>query len=361
MRVLVTGADGFLGWHVRARLQAFTSHEVVAVSRPDWDALPDLIGRSDAVIHLAGVNRGGARQLADTNLSLAYELADAIQRTERAPRVIYANSVQAGNGTPYGDGKAAANSILAETAIARKVPYTNVVLPNLFGEGGRPDYNSFVATFVDRIVTEKRVDVSDNELELLHAQDAAKAFVDALREDGGIRQPSGILTSVAATLDSLVRLHDVYRRGEIPILSTRHEIDLLNTLRERMFPVSPTVPLTRRADERGALVEAVRAHGSAGQTFISTTKPGITRGEHFHLRKLERFAVVDGRAEISLRRLFSRTIVTFLVTDEDPVAIDMPTGWTHKITNVGERSLTTVFWTNELFNPEDTDTYPEEV
>ena len=137
------------------------------------------------------------------------------------------------------------------------------------------------------------------------------------------------------------------------------DVDLFNTLRSARFPVGAPIPLTPRIDDRGRLVEAVRSHGGPGQSFVSTTRPGITRGEHFHLRKIERFVVIGGRARISLRRLFTDEVVSFDVTGETPVAVDMPTMWVHKIINTGDGELTTLFWSNELFDPAAPDTFPE--
>ena len=163
------------------------------------------------------------------------------------------------------------------------------------------------------------------------------------------------------TKDFLTSQYDVYRHGEIPALPSRLHVNLFNTLRAAMFPARYPMQLVRRTDPRGSLVETVRAHGSEGQTFISTTVPGITRGQHFHLRKAERFVVVGGQARISLRRVLTDEAVSFDVDGASPVVVDMPTLWTHNITNTGAGELTTMFWTNELFDPEDADTYAEEV
>lgn len=119
--------------------------------------------------------------------------------------------------------------------------------------------------------------------------------------------------------------------------------------------------MTTHADDRGRLVETVRCHGAGGQTFISTTRPRKTRGEHYHLRKLERFVVVAGRARISLRRLFHDQVTSFDVSGDEPAIVDMPTMWVHNITNTGDTDLTTMFWTDTLFDPEHPDTYWEPV
>ncbi len=362
MRVVVTGPDGFLGWHTRVRLRALTDHDVVSVGRGDWSRLADVVGSADAVLHLAGVNRGDAGTVEAGNVELARVLADAVRRAPGGRRIVYADSIQRANRTAYGNGKARAATILKEAAEETGAAFCDVILPNLFGEHGRPNYNSFVATFAHKVATGEDLEVQDREVELLHAQDAAQALIEALAGAGRQQiRPQGSTTSVATVLGILTDQFAVYRRGEIPTLPSRMHVNLFNTLRASMFPVGYPIPLVRHTDARGSLVETVRAHGSQGQTFLSTTLPGVTRGQHFHLRKMERFVVVGGQARISLRRMLSGPVVEFEVDGATPVIVDMPTLWTHKITNTGGGDLTTMFWTNELFDPENPDTYPEDV
>lgn len=361
MRVVLTGAHGFLGWHTRLRLHAL-GHDVVPVGRADWDALGAVVRGADAVVHVAGVNRGDDTDVEQGNVRLARDLAAALPGASAGVRVVYADSIQAGNGTPYGTGKATAAEVLAHATAQVGGSMCDVLLPNLFGEHGRPAYNSFVATFVHEVLQDRAPAVEDREITLLHAQGAAQALVEALGPQvGGRAEPAGTPTTVADVLVTLQRLDAVYRTGDMPALTTPLDRDLFNTLRAASFSERQPIRLTPRSDARGHLVEVVRAHGGEGQTFVSSTRPGVTRGEHFHLRKVERFVVVGGEARISLRRVFDRAVVSFDVDGTDPVAIDMPTGWAHNITNVGQGDLTTLFWTNELFDPAAPDTWPEPV
>ena len=155
-------------------------------------------------------------------------------------------------------------------------------------------------------------------------------------------------------------LKKVYDRGEIPDLDSNLRVDLFNTLRSELFPDHYPVKLTLRSDHRGSLFEAVRAH-QKGQAFISTTKPGIVRGNHFHLHKVERFCVISGKATIRLRKLFSTDIAVFDVSGEQPSFIDIPTLHTHDITNTGTSDLITLFWSNEFYDPDHPDTWTENV
>lgn len=361
MKVVLTGADGFLGWHTRCRLRALTDHDVVAVGRQQWPDLADHVAGAQGVIHLAGINRGTDTEVEQGNVQLARDLGEAVRRCGGAPRVVFANSIQAGNDSPYGAAKAIASTVLAAVADDVGGHYVDVKLPNLFGEHGRPRYNSFVATFVDAVLDKRTAEIADRPVDLLHAQGAAQSLIDGLTTTEMRLDPAGTPASVRGVFDTLVDFDRLYRSGDIPALLTALDVDLFNTLRAAHFPVGSPIAMTPRPDDRGRLVEVVRAHGGQGQTFVSTTNRGVTRGEHFHLRKIERFVVLSGQARISLRKLFIDEVVSFDVDGATPVAVDMPTMWAHNITNTGDGELVTVFWTNELFDPAAPDTVPERV
>jgi len=361
VKILLTGAAGFLGWHTRVRLRALTGHTVVAVDREEWADLARHAQGVDAVIHVAGVNRGSDAEVEQGNIDLAQDLIEALRAGGSSPRIVYANSIQAGSQSPYGTGKGAAADLLERAANELGAHFVDVRLPNLFGEHGRPHYNSFVATFAQAVVDGAAPQIADRPVNLLHAQGAAQSLIDGLTTTETRLEPAGTPTSVQHVYDTLHEANRLYTGGDIPPLLTALDVDLFNTLRAARFPTHYPIPLTPRTDERGSLVEVVRAHGGQGQTFVSTTKPGITRGEHFHLRKIERFVVLSGQARISLRRLFTDQVVSFDVDGETPAIVDMPTMWVHNITNTGPGDLTTLFWTHELFDPSAPDTFPEPV
>ncbi|MEU5784495.1 polysaccharide biosynthesis C-terminal domain-containing protein [Micromonospora lupini] len=362
LRLAVTGAGGFLGWHVRVLLHALGWPEPTVLTRTDL-ADPAVVAHRlagvDRVLHLAGVNRGEPADVAAGNVQLAAQLATGLRACPEPPAgVVFANSVQAGNGTPYGDAKATAAGILAETGVA----LDDVLLPNLYGEHGRPWYNSAVATFCRVLAEGGRPEVhADREMDLVHVTDAAARLAGVAA--GGSWDPAlpALRIGVSDLADQLTSYAGIYRTGEIPPLRDRHDVRLFNTYRSHCFPAHYPLALPSRADARGALVETVKTHGGAGQTFCSTTLPGITRGEHFHLAKVERFVVLRGTAEISLRRVGDTDVVRFPVSGDEPVVIDMPTMWAHNITNTGPDELLTLFWTNELFDPQRPDTWPEPV
>ena len=363
MRVVLTGAAGFLGWHTRLRLHALTAHEVVPVGRQEWPRLEELVQSADAVIHLAGVNRADTDdEVSGGNIALAEDLANAIAAAGGPVRVVYANSVQAGNGTPYGTGKQEAGRVLEQATTSAGGHFVDVALPNIFGEHGRPRYNSFVATFVHATVAGDDVTINDNEVGLLHVQDAAQSLLDGLATELSTLSPEPEPHGVREVWDLLQEFHATYvPTGEIPDLSSKFRIDLFNTYRAALFPEHYPIALVPHADARGAFVETVRCRGGEGQSSFSTTVPGITRGEHYHLSKIERFAVIRGTGTMELRKMFTDEVLTFEASGDAPVAIDMPVGWVHNITNTGDDVLFTQFWSHELFRPDAPDTFPEPV
>ncbi len=360
MRVLITGGSGFLGWHTRLRLHAQGEHEVAIVTRESWPDLRALAAETDAVIHIAGVNRGDDDEVVGDNVRLAEDVAAAVRETGRPLRIVYANSIQSGNGTAYGTGKEGAAKVLRDLESSGST-VVDVRLPNIFGEHGRPRYNSFVATFVHAVVAGETPQVSDRPVELLHAQGAAQSLIDGLTVDAVRLDPRGVTVGVAEVLDLLHDFRASYATGEFPDLSTPFRVQLFNCYRAALFPAHYPIALQPHTDARGTFVETVRSRGGEGQTSISTTVPGVTRGEHYHLEKIERFAVVSGRATIALRRMFTDEVVEFDVDGARPCAVDMPVGWAHNITNTGDDILLTQFWSHELFRPDAPDTFPHPV
>lgn len=357
----LTGANGFLGWHVKLALYSLGCKfvEIPLGDAFDEHQAIEALNSSQHVIHMAGVNRGTDDEVREGNIQFASQLAGALKKcNSRKLSLIYANSTQAENDSNYGSAKREANRLLEEVANTQEIPYRNILLPNLFGEHGRPFYNSVVATFCHLLATgegEPTVQ-QDKELRLLHAQDAADWLIgttDAKADQVPFR--TATVSQLAATLQSMA---ETYRKGEIPDISDPFSRDLFNTYRS--YLPKDHMLLTEHADNRGSFVEMIRTWGGTGQSSFSTTHPSISRGDHFHRRKVERFVVISGRARLQLRRLFTDEVIE-IETDGRPVAIDQPTGWTHNLRNIGSDTLFMFFWTNDIFDPNNTDTYLEPV
>lgn len=361
--VAVTGGGGFLGWHTRAALLETSTPTCtfkVGESFVLEDAKTALEG-AERLIHIAGVNRASDDEVRDGNVLFASQVAEALHAAERPPRVVvFANSTQAGNGTVYGTAKQKAGDILAEAVDAVGAEFVDLHLPNLFGEHGKPFYNAVTSTFCHLIAHGEQPTVeNDKELTLLHAQNAADLLTGVASLDKQSELERG--ETVSGLLRRLKGFAEIYTSGEIPDISDPFDRDLFNTYRSYLIDVKPSFLLTRQADARGSFFEIIRSTGGESQTSFSTTVPGVTRGNHFHRRKIERFNVLVGQAHIEMRPLFSDKIYRFEVRGDEPVAIDMPTLWPHNITNTGTETLYTAFWVNELYDDDRPDTIREVV
>lgn len=364
--IAITGAEGFLGWHSRCHFKHIAGLDSWPVFQPDFastESLAQAVGSPSAVLHLAGMNRGPESEVVETNIQLARKLTAALDLKGIAPTILFANSTHSQGDSAFGRSKREASEILAAWAQARGSRYVDVILPHLFGEGGKPFYNSAFATFCHQLAKGEEPEIQvDGEVELIHAQRVAARFLEQAQDGvaSGTVRVTGTPMRVSMALARLRSIHETYQAGIIPKLSDPLELDFFNTYRSYLFPGHYPVKLDLRTDARGGLFEAVKSL-NGGQTFLSTTHPGVTRGRHYHHHKVERFLVVSGQAEIRIRRLFGEDVKVFKVSGVEPCFIDMPTFHTHEITNVGDTDLLTLFWSHEIFDPSHPDTDSEPV
>lgn len=366
-RVALIGGHGFLGWHTAVRLRALHGVEPLRLGRVEASSpsvLADHLDGVDSIFHLAGVNRGDSDLAVEQgNLQAADVLSAALGMLARPLHVVYANSIQSRYDHAYGRGKAGSAVRLAKAMARTGGTLADVRLPNIFGEHGRPNYNSVVATFCHSVATGGIPEVNRaGEIPLLHAQDAAAALIAAgERRRNHQVEPAAPSRNVGFLIDRIKSFHDVYARGELPSLPDKFSVDLFNTYRSFLFPAQFPIHPVVHSDPRGGLFEAFRSHGGTGMGYVSTTRPGRRRGDHYHLNKIERFLVVSGDSEIALRRLYHNEVIRFRVSGDHPGFIDMPTMWVHNITNVGHGELVTMFWADQLFDDSNPDQFSEDV
>ncbi len=371
IRIVVTGARGLIGWHAHARLHAAncaasfkgapTPFEIVPLGHAEFDddaTLEAAITGAEAVLHFAGVNRAPDDEVEAANPAIARRLVAACRAVEAAPHIVYANSTHASSDTPYGRSKRIAGDILSAYAPR----YTDLILPHIFGEGARPRYNNVTATLIDDILAGRPLQVNpDGKVSLCHAGSAAQAAIDAVVTGRAETVAlEGRPLSVPDLCETLTGFHASMQANVYPDLSDPFDVALFNSYRAATYPDGWPRPLKLNTDARGTLFEAVKG-GGGGQTFLSTTEPGVTRGDHFHLSKVERFLVVQGDAVIRIRKVLSEEVWEYRVCGETPAPVDMPTLHTHSIKNVGTGPLLTLFWTHDLFDPVNPDTYADKV
>ncbi|MGB0953143.1 MAG: NAD-dependent epimerase/dehydratase family protein [Planctomycetota bacterium] len=368
LRLGITGAAGMLGWHMRCACFGADDLEVRVADRAtfqDPQAMQGFARDLDVLVHFAGLNRGEDQEVHDGNIALGAQVLDACDAVGAKPHLVFSNSTHCEGETSYGASKRTVSENFRAWAIEKGVGFHDMVLPHVFGEHGKPFYNSVVHTFCHQLARGEEPTIHvDGMLELVHSGDVADVILQRLREDPGRVEAvrvEGRGMKVSALLETLRAKAESYGKKQvIPDLSDRLHLQLFNTLRAAMYPDAYPVDLKLHADERGDLFEAVKGD-QGGQSFLSTTRPGITRGNHFHRHKVERFLVVRGEAVIGIRRLFDEEVLEFRVSGTRPQYIDMPTLHTHNITNVGDEDLLTLFWSHEIFDPNTPDTLWEEV
>ena len=388
MNILVTGANGFVGKNLTARLETLRDGrdrtrpslqigEIYRCTREmSPEALADCCKKADLVVHLAGVNRPkDPEEFAAGNTDFTRTLLEMLRKSGNRCPVLLASSIQAcltGRfaGSPYGQSKKAAEELLLaygeETGAAGMI----YRLPNLFGKWCRPNYNSVVATFCHNISRELPITVSDPavELELVYIDDLIDEILDAM--EGHPHRSEGaycrVPVSHRVTLGEIVRLlhsfHDQPRTLLLPeIPEGNFEKKLYSTYLSYLPPEKIAFPLKMNVDERGSFTELLKT-ASCGQVSVNISKPGITKGQHWHNSKWEFFMVVAGHGLIQERRIGSDEKIEFEVSGDQIQAVHMLPGYTHNIINLSEtESLVTVMWANELFDPSRPDTYFEEV
>lgn len=371
IRIGITGQDGFVGQHLYNTVGLFPEEfERVDFKRgffEDQEALNDFVAKCDVIVHLAAMNRHPDPQVIyDVNVGLVTKLVEALESTNSEAHVLFSSSSQEERDNLYGKSKKEGRELLAGWAEKSKGRFTGLVIPNVFGPFGVPFYNSFISTFCHQLTHNEQPSIDvDGEVKLIYVGDLVQVILSEIKSFSGQSLLTVAHTDVMKVSEILTLLEsykvNYLDAGIIPELNNKFELNLFNTFRcfinhEKHYPVK----FIKHTDPRGAFVEVIRLN-IGGQVSFSTTVPGITRGNHYHTRKIERFAVIKGKALIQLRRIGSDEVLNFYLDGEEPSYVDMPIWYTHNIKNIGEEELYTNFWINEFFDPKDPDTYFENV
>lgn len=370
-KIGITGQNGFVGRHLYNTLglspEEFERVDFNKDYFEDEQKLDAFVSQCDAIVHLAAMNRHENEQfIYDTNVALAQKLVASLKRTNSTAHVLMSSSTQEERDNLYGKSKKEGREALVKWASENNGKITGIIIPNVFGAFGKPFYNSFVATFCHQLTHgEMPTIANDGEVKLIYVQELVDAIITEIRN--GISAPELFLEPTATKkVSEVLELLNEYKTkyfdgGEIPAIKDTFEHNLFNTYRSYIdHKTHYPVKFTQHTDPRGAFVEVIRL-GIGGQCSFSTTVPNITRGNHYHTRKIERFAVIKGKALIQLRKIDTDEVLDFYLDGNEPAYVDMPIWYTHNIKNIGEEELYTIFWINEPFNPEDADTYFENV
>lgn len=360
MRVLITGARGFIGKNLTVALKRRAGIDVFEY---DLDSRPgDLAGglaASDAIFHLAGVNRPERdADFAAVNTDLTRRICDELRRMRRAPIFVLSSSTQAALDNPYGISKREAEEILFGFSRETGASASVFRLPGVFGKWCRPNYNSVVASFCYSIARDLPIVISDpsREIELVYIDDVVRSFIDIL--DGRLPVSNGPYCHVEPTrriaLGVLAETIHGFRDSRSSLvladMSDPFTRALYATYISNLPAGSFAYAMTQRIDPRGELAELLKSP-HFGQIFVSRTRPGITRGHHYHDTKVEKFIVLEGDAIIRFRPVLGGDIIEYPVSGREFRVVDIPPGYSHSIENVGQTDLIVLFWADEIFTP----------
>lgn len=369
MKILVTGSNGFIGKNLIVELKSRKYTEIFQFDKDtDYSLLDDYCAQADFIFHLAGVNRPeNPSEFMEGNFGFTSDLLSLLKKHSNPCPIMISSSIQAALENPYGLSKRAGEDLLFEYS---KESGANVLVyrfPNVFGKWSRPNYNSAIATFCYKISRDEEIDVNDKNavLRLVYIDDVVNELISALTgKENCIGNYCEVPITHTVSLGKIVELLYSFRKSrisrEIPDLSDAFTKKLYSTYLSFLPINNLSYPLKMNIDQRGSFTEFIKSP-DRGQVSVNISKPGITKGNHWHHTKNEKFLVVSGIGIVRFRSLDSDEVTEYHVSGEMLEVIDIPPGFTHNIENLGDKDMVTIMWANEPFDPEHPDTYFLEV
>ncbi|MEF3309002.1 capsular polysaccharide biosynthesis protein CapF [Paenibacillus sp. GYB004] len=369
MRILVTGAMGFIGKNLIAELR---NRNYVDIFEYGKETDPSLLDRYcsevDFVFHLAGVNRPkDSSEFMDINFGLTSTLLEKLKRYSNSCPVLFASSIQASLDNHYGLSKKAGEDLLLKYGKATGAKVLIYRLPNVFGKWCRPNYNSAIATFCYNIARELPININDPNvvMKLSYIDDVVEEMIRAMEsKENLVGDFCEIPTVHTSTLGEIIDMIYSFKKGRgdrtIPDMSNSFTKKLYSTYLSYLPEDQFSYGLKMNVDQRGSFTEFIKTR-DRGQVSVNISKPGVTKGNHWHHTKNEKFLVVSGKGVIRFRNVNSDKVIEYFVSGEKLEVVDIPTGYAHNIENLGDCDMVTVMWANELFDSDAPDTYFMEV
>lgn len=369
MKILVTGANGFVGKNLIAELNNRGYTEIFKVVRETTqEELDEYTKNCDFVFHLAGVNRPkDDKDFMEGNFGFTSEILELLKKNNNKSPILITSSTQAEKDNPYGKSKKAGENLLIDYENKTGIKTHIFRLPNLFGKWSKPYYNSVVSTFCHNIARNVEVQINnkETELELAYIDDVIKEFIKIL-EGNTLRVGNFCMIPITykIKLGRLAKLIRSFRDSRtdyhIPNMGDELTMKLYSTYLSYLPEDKFSYPLKMNIDERGSFTEFIKTP-ERGQVSVNISKPGIAKGNHWHHTKNEKFLVVSGEGIIRFRKIDTEEIIEYKVSSKKLEVVDIPTGYTHSITNIGDTDMVTIMWANECYDPENSDTYHLEV
>ncbi len=365
IKILITGANGFVGKNLTCELKnkGYTNLYLYDIdSKPE--ELDEYTKNCDFVFHLAGVNRPkDEKEFMEGNFGFTSVLLEKLKSNSNKAPVLITSSIQAALSNPYGESKKAGENLIFKYGKENSVTIYVYRLPNVFGKWCKPNYNSAVATFCNNIANNLPITVNDPnvDMKLVYIDDVVKEFLNVLENKANKADDYCYVPVVhEIKLGKIVELIEGFKKSRenlsIPDQKDAFSKKLYATYLSYLPKDKFSYPLKMNVDERGSFTEFVKTD-EYGQVSVNVAKPGIVKGNHYHHTKNEKFLVVSGKGVIRFRKPDEEEIIEYFVSGENLEVVDIPTGYTHNIENIGENDLVTIMWANEKFDAENPDTY----
>jgi UDP-2-acetamido-2,6-beta-L-arabino-hexul-4-ose reductase len=375
IKIGITGQSGFIGSHLFNTL-GFFGNSFTRIPFEDSYFLNDemllsFVKDCDVIVHLAAVNRHkDLKVIYQTNIGLVQQLIAACEATKSTPNILFSSSIQEGRDNIYGKSKKDGRELFEQWAKRNNAKFTSLVIPNVYGPFGKPFHNSVVATFCYQLTHNiTPIIENDAEIKLIYIGELIHQIIACITtfysEKITVRKIFVEHTTTIKVSELFYRLttfkEDYLEKGILPDIKNPFNRNLFNTFmcyidHDMFFPFK----LKINKDNRGSYIETMKSK-SGSQVSFSITSPGITRGNHFHTRKAERFVVIKGKARIDFRRIGTDRVISFNLNGDEPSFVDIPIWYVHNITNTGKMELCTLFWISEFYDPNDPDTYSDNV
>lgn len=369
MKVLITGAGGFIGKNLCATLRQLKGYQILEVGlKTSEKELQSYLLECDFIFHLAGVNRPKEeKEFFAGNADYTAKITAYLEENKRQVAIVFTSSVQVMKGNPYGQSKELSEQALLAYSKATGAPVYIYRLTNVFGKWSKPNYNTVVATFCYNIARGLPIKVNDTETEinLCYIDDVIDEFLKAQKRssnmvDNYCKVPVSYPVKLGALADLISSFKESRSNLSIVDMSDPLTSKLYSTYLSFLPEDGFSYPLKMNIDNRGSFTEFIRTL-DRGQVSVNVSKPGITKGNHWHHSKNEKFLVVSGKGIIRFRKIGEDRVIEYYVCGDKLEVVDIPTGYTHNIENLGDTDMVTLMWANECFNPDRPDTYYEEV
>jgi UDP-2-acetamido-2,6-beta-L-arabino-hexul-4-ose reductase len=363
MKVLVTGANGFIGKNLMVHLRERNDIEIMTLVKGESkQSLADKTKQADFIFHLAGVNRPKVEdEFVEGNTDLTRDLCDAVQSCGRRIPIVYTSSSQAERDNAYGRSKYMAEGALRTFSSATGNPVYIYRLPNVFGKWCLPNYNSVVATFCHNIARDLPVQINDPaaELHLVYIDDVVAEFLRVMDHRPAPGEYQDVQPAYRITVGKLAEQLRVFKESRASLITESVGAGLTRALYSTYLtyftPDQFAYPLAKHEDPRGVFVEMLKTHDS-GQFSYFTAHPGVTRGGHYHHTKTEKFLVIKGEARFCFRHIDTGVTHEHCTSAKSPEVVETIPGWSHDITNIGDEEMIVMLWANEIFDRQRPDT-----